>query len=111
MSEERKQLEANVAAAEVALKAAQDALTAFVARPENWRFDSVDDAGKLEIALLDLAHNDCEGSYNFGADEYRQQCYIGDKLYVAILTVEYGRHDKTYYYVDGHEFRIEEVTP
>lgn len=36
MSEERKQLEANVKAAESALEAAQHALTAFIVRPENW---------------------------------------------------------------------------
>lgn len=109
MSEERKQLEANVAAAKAALEAAEGALAAFVMRPENWRFESIDEAGKLEYALLDRAHEDCEGSHNCGDDEYRQECFVGDRLHVAILTVEYNRHDKTYYYVDGHDFRVEEA--
>lgn len=110
MSEEREQLEASVAAAKASLKAAEDALAEFDVRPSNWRFDSLDAAGRLEDVLLGRAHDDCEGSYNYGYSEYRQGCYIGEKLHVAILTVEYNRHDKTYYYVDGHDFRIEEAS-
>jgi hypothetical protein len=109
MSEERNQLEQNVTVARAALEAAEGALAAFDARPDNWRFESVDNAGRLEEVLLDRASDDCEGSHNCGDDEYRQQFYVGDKLHVAILTVEYNRHDKTYYYIDGHDFRIEEV--
>jgi hypothetical protein len=109
MSEEREQLEVNVVLARKALEAAEGALAEFASRPDNWRFESADKAGRLEEVLLDRAHDDCEGSYNCGDDEYRQQFYVGDKLHVAILTVEYNRHDKTYYYVDGHDFRIEEA--
>ena len=34
---------------------------------------------------------------------------VDEKRYVAILEVEYNRHDKTYYFVDGSDFRVEEL--
>ena len=53
-----------------------------------------------------IASKECEGSYNYGADEYKQQYQIeGDaRIFEASMTVEYGRHDKTYYYVDGFTY-------
>jgi hypothetical protein len=59
--------------------------------------------------MIGWARDACEGSYCFGDDEYTQDFYVGDDLYRATLTVEYNRHDKTYYYVDGDEFKTEKL--
>jgi nicotinamide phosphoribosyltransferase len=59
------------------------------------------------------AHEDCEGSYNVGDETYSNYCKVDDKYYQATTTVEYDRHDKTYYYVDesNTELKEVEVTP
>lgn len=80
------------------------------ALPENNVYPSLEDAEyKIEDILLDMAFEDCEGAGECGLEQYRQLFMVGDKTYVGILNVEYNRHDKTYYYIDGSEFRIEEV--
>lgn len=58
------------------------------------------------------AHNDCEGSYCFGDDVYTQQYLIEGSpvVYIASLEVEYNRHDKTNYYVDGTSYSYKELT-
>jgi hypothetical protein len=95
--------------ARAALAKAEAELEAFLRSPERFRYEDLDEAYELEWDLLERAGEDCEGSYNVGHDEYRQEFYIGDKKYVAILfKIEYNRHDKRYYYVDGHKFRIED---
>lgn len=62
----------------------------------------------MEGKMEDEAHEDCEGSYNFGLDEYNRDFKVGDVIYTATLKVEYNRHDKTYYYVDGTTFSYKE---
>jgi hypothetical protein len=105
----KEELQHNVKEAEKALAYAQQQLFAFERSPDNFRYDSVDEATELEWDLRDQASEDCEGSYNVGADEYRQDCYIDGKLHTAILyAIEYNRHDKRYYFVDGSKFRIED---
>lgn len=80
------------------------------ALPENNVYPSLEDAEyKIEGILSDMAYEDCEGEGNCGAEEYRQLFMVGDKSYVGIYNPEYNRYDKTYYYVDGSEFRIEGV--
>lgn len=109
MTRTKEDLEAAVKAAKNALAFAESELAAFEQSPENYRYESLDDAGELEYELGDRAGEDCEGSFNVGNDEYRQEFYVGDKKYVAILyDIFYNRHDKRYYYIDGSKFRIED---
>jgi len=106
----REELLARVTEAQQALTEAQQALYRFDTDPQNNMFESVEQASRvLEDRLLNEAHDGCEGSYNLGADEYRQEFIVDEKRYVAILEVEYNRHDKTYYFVDGSDFRVEEL--
>lgn len=64
----------------------------------------------MEDKLLGQAREDCEGAYNCGADHYDQEFMVGDVRYLGTLTVEYNRHDKTYYYIDGSNFSYKTVT-
>jgi len=57
----------------------------------------------LEEKFLERARAACEGSYNLGEDTYTQELYIDDVPYVYTLSVEYNRHDKTYYYIDTYD--------
>lgn len=80
------------------------------ALPENNVYLTLEEASyKVEDKLEIQAFNDCEGAGECGLEQYRQLFIVGDKTYVGILNVEYNRHDKNYYYVDGSEFRVEEV--
>lgn len=76
----------------------------------NFQFESHDDAEDAISSLLyTKAEDACEGSHNCGADEYAQAYQlIGDsKVYSGKITVDYNRHDKTYYYVDGCKYSYE----
>jgi len=90
--------------------AAVKALEDFERDPKNNVFESLAKAEyELEDVLRDRASADCEGSYNCGAEEYRQGFFVDGVEHVAIASVEYNRHDKTYYYVEEFDFRIEKV--
>lgn len=105
MAKTKDELAADIAAAEQALAAAQAALIAWESDPQNNVFASLDEAAAaIEDALLDQAHEDCEGSYNCGNEKYTREFIVDGTTYIGTLTVEYNRHDKTYYYVDGSEF-------
>lgn len=94
--------------AQDALESAQDDLLEYCNRPENNTFTDLEVASDaIQDKLTSIAHNACEGSYCFGLDEYNQLFYVNDVLYKGTLNVEYNRHDKTYYYVDGTEFSVE----
>jgi hypothetical protein len=104
------ELKAAVAAAQAALTAAQEALSTFEGLPENNVFATLAEVGsRLEYVLLSRAHKDCEGSYNCGSPQYSQEFIVNGMLYVAVLDVEYNRHDRTYYYIDDSDFKIKEV--
>lgn len=106
----REELELAVKAAEAALAAAQLALYQFDTSIENNVYSSLEEAeGEIEDKLLQEAFEDCQGAYNCGAPEYTQLFMVDGKKYLATLTVEYNRHDKTYYYIDGSDFQITEV--
>lgn len=110
MTEQIELLKERVKIAEKQLKEAEDNLTVAQALPENNIFESLEIAeGKIEDMLSDRAHDACEGSYCCGDNYYEQLFYVGDVLYKGIACVEYNRHDKTYYYVDGFDFRVEKV--
>jgi hypothetical protein len=101
----KEELQAAVTVARKTLADAEDALLAFDALPENNVFASLYDAeGALEDRLRNEAFKDCEGAGNCGDDEYTQEFIVDGVRYVGTLSVEYNRHDKTYYYIDSAEF-------
>lgn len=110
MSVTREELKAAIQAANAKLTDAKDALAAFEAKAENNVFDSLEKANsKVEAMLESRAHQDCEGSYNCGQDEYTQEFMVGNVRYIGTLKVEYNRHDKTYYYVDGSDYSFRQA--
>jgi hypothetical protein len=95
---------------ETALAHAKAALNNFDSLPENNTFDDLQTAvRKVHGKLSAEARKDCEGSYNFGSDEYTQLFVVNNITYLGKLKVEYNRHDKTYYYVECEDFSFEEV--
>lgn len=77
----------------------------------NFQFESHDDAeDTISSMLYTKAEDACEGSHNCGKDEYTQPYQlIGDsKVYIGKITVDYNRHDKTYYYVDSVVYTFNE---
>jgi hypothetical protein len=103
----KEQLIENVSAARDALNAANQALFDFERSPENNTFPTVADAESvLEDRLRGWAFEDCEGAGNCGLDKYTQEFIVGDMHYIATLSVEYNRHDKTYYYIDETAFTV-----
>lgn len=100
------QLKADVETAKTALAIAETAIETWKQLPENNVFASLEAAEELEEDLLERASTDCEGSYNCGLDVYEQKFIVDGKQYTAKLSVEYNRHDKTYYYVEESEFTI-----
>lgn len=101
----REELSTAIAAARAKLTDAQDALKAFEALAENNVFDTLDQAEyRVESMLERRAFLDCEGAGNCGLPEYTQAFMVAGVKYVGTLKVEYNRHDKTYYYIDGTEF-------
>lgn len=110
MSEAIRKLEDQIKGVEVALKQLNEALSTELKKPENNMFEDLDFASaKIEGMLYARASNDCEGSYNCGLDTYEQYFMVGPDTYKGILKVEYSRHDKTYYYIDGTDFKIERI--
>ncbi len=102
---EREALVANVTAAAAALTQANAALIAFDARPDNNVFPDMETAeARIEDALRGEAEADCEGSHNCGMPQYHRHFIVDGVEYVGTLSVEYNRHDKTYYYVEEASF-------
>lgn len=92
------------------LATAQQILQDFDDQPENNEFDDFELAcASIEEKLERKASNDCEGSYCYGSDHYKQEFIVKDVHYLGELSVDYNRHDKTYYYVDGTEFTVTEI--
>lgn len=71
--------------------------------------DKVDAQDTIYDRLRGYAEEDCEGTYSCGADSYSQIFSVNGTLYEAILYVEYNRHDKKFYYVDGTDLHVEEI--
>jgi hypothetical protein len=94
-----------ISIAKEALAHAEVTLHQFDAKPENNVYATLDDAvGYIEEELRDEASGDCEGSYNCGAPQYHRHFMVDGVEYIGTLTVEYNRHDKTYYYVEEASF-------
>lgn len=106
----KEKLQKAVAVAKQELMTAELALATFVALPENNVFATLEDAaGSLEERLRQQAHEDCEGAGNCGSEEYEQKFIVDGIHYDGKLSVEYNRHDKTYYYIDSAHFTYEPV--
>lgn len=103
----RQELKSAIEAARLDVAVAQKALDDFEQLAENNVYASMKEAEALEEVLGGRASDDCEGSYNCGSPIYEQEFMIDGVVYVATLEVEYNRHDKTYYYIDSSEFKIE----
>ena len=73
-------------------------------------FETLQEAeSNLERWLGCLAFNDCEGADNCGSPEYEQEFRVQEQHYLATLTLEYNRHDKTYYYIEEQTFKVEKL--
>lgn len=111
----KQELEANVANARKALFDAESVLYAFGSLAENNVFDAPDKAlSSVEYNLIDRAFEDCEdceGAGNCGAPQYTQEFIVDGVKYRGILTVNYNRHDKTYYCIDSSTFEHEAMEP
>ena len=93
------------------LKVWNSKMEVFKQDPKNNVFETFSDAAsKIEDELYSLAHEACEGSYNCGLDQYSKQFYVGENLYIGVSTFQYNRHDKMYYYIDEHEFKVSLVS-
>lgn len=107
-----KSLKNAVTQAQTELESAISELDAFVDGPENNRFADVDTArAELEDRFRSRAYAECEDSYNCGQPQYTQEFTTDDgKSWLFVMDVEYNRHDKTYYYVDGVSISIKEAS-
>lgn len=104
------ELKADVTAAERLVVVMKDALEEAIAAVNNNVYTNLEDACSIiEERLQDKAHDACEGSYSCGLEQYSQLFIVGGQTYKATLSVDYNRHDKTYYYVDGSRFSYESV--
>lgn len=104
---ELEQLKQQVVVLVDAIAFAEGQLNRWLADPKNNVYTSIEDATELEGTLSAEAHQDCEGSYNCGKSEYSREFIVGDKRYIAKLeNIQYNRHDKTYYYIEGYDFNI-----
>ena len=101
----RKELENTLSAALKAVESAKSDLRAFDTAAENNVYPSLEDA-EYEVTekLLEIASDDCEGAHSVGAPKYTAEFMVDGVTHIGTLKVEYNRHDKTYYYVDGHKF-------
>lgn len=107
----RQELEFEITTAKAVLARAEKELFDFDSLAENNVFDSLDEANyAIESKLLGQASEDCEGSYNCGADEYEQEFIVHGVKYIGKLTCEYNRHDKTYYYIDSSYYTFSTAT-
>jgi len=80
----------------------------------NWVFETHYDAEyHIREYYENVAYQACEGSYNRGDDEYEQsyQLIASDFIYQGVFKVEYNRHDKQYYYIDGTSYEFTQVYP
>ena len=106
----REDLVAKVKLAKYQLDMATEELQAFYDSIENHVYGSLEDAEEaITEYLLNKAKDACEGSYCCGEDEYIQDFMVDGIRYVGGVVIEYGRHDKTYYYIDSWKYDYEEL--
>lgn len=80
------------------------------AKPENNIYVNFETACDfIQNALENKAAEDCEGAYNCGNEQYEQLFMVANDIYKGVLSVEYNRHDKTYYYIEDSKFEVIDV--
>lgn len=83
------------------LATAEKALCEYESLAENNVFSSIEEAlEEIEDKLTKVAESACAGAYNRGKSQYKQLFIVDGITYIALMKVEYNRHDKTYYYID-----------
>lgn len=109
-NEKLQQLQQNIVDKAKELEVAKQQLRDYEDSPERNVYSSLHQAeGILTEKLYAQAHEDCEGSYNCGAESYEQEFSVQGKKYLAIMTFEYNRHDRQYYYIDESEYSYKEI--
>jgi hypothetical protein len=99
----------NIKEAKILLNNAEYALEVFEDSLENNTFTDMQKAEyTVYDRLEDKARKACEGSYCYGDSEYVQEFIVNGVHYIGTLSVDYNRHDKTYYYVDGTNWSVVE---
>lgn len=107
---EHELLKTQVEACEVLLQAAQTKLDEYESSPEFHTYTTLEDGeSSVYNRLYNQASEACEGSFCCGEDKYEQEFIVNGKHFLGTLTLEYNRHDKTYYYIDGEEFTVSEL--
>lgn len=110
MNERIKELRLEIIVAQCTLAQLQAEKESILKLAENNVFETLKDADIAMYSILEhRAVEDCEGSYNCGYNEYTQEFMVGTQKYVASMTFEYNRHDKTYYYIDSSEYSSREI--
>ena len=106
----RVRLQANILDAKKAVVAAKVDLSLYNALAENNVYDNLKEANEwVRGQLYTIADEACEGAYNCGEQAYEQEFIVDGIKYVGTLEVEYGRHDKTYYFIDANYYTFKEV--
>ncbi len=80
---------------------------------ENNQYKDHDDAeGAIDERFRSVAFEACQGAYNYGDDQYTQRYQVADDpaIYEATVKIEYNRHDKMYYYIDGVDYSYKVVS-
>ncbi len=103
-----KALEASVAQTYKAYLNAKNCLDDYIKSTENNEYVSLNVASVvIENRIRGWAEEACEGSHCMGQDEYIQDFTVEGVPYRATMTFSYSRHDKTYYYIDEQNFKVE----
>lgn len=110
-TEEFKKLQESIQEVQKALTELKERFYIESLRAENniYNGDKSKALNMIENYLEAMAESDCEGSYNCGDSEYEQEVIINDTKYLCTLSVEYNRHDKTYYYIEETDFQVVEI--
>ena len=110
MNERLVQLKVEIVYAQQALAKLQAEEQSILRLAESNVFETLKEADNEMYGILEnRASEDCEGSYNCGDDEYTQEFMVGTQKYLATMTFEYNRHDKTYYYIDSSDYSSKEI--
>lgn len=110
-TEELKKLQKDIQEAHVALEKLNEQYRFEITKSENNVYTGDKDTALMFIEeyLISRAEDDCRGKYNCGQSEYKQNVTINGTKYLCTLTVEYNRHDKTYYYIEYTDFESVEI--
>ena len=110
MNERLRELKVEILHAQTVLTKLQAEQASILKLAESNTFETLEHADiAMYLILENRASEDCEGSYNCDAVKYGQEFMVGTQKYLATMTFEYSRHDKTYYYIDSSKYSSNEV--